>query len=107
MLPLTFLPQTGVAYLFEGKPVAFGFLTKTDTPIAAICDLVTDPEALPEVRDRALRAMIQDLELKAKAFGFVAVSACANHRGLIDRYKKMGYNETDKELTLMMRLLCH
>lgn len=106
LIPFSFLPPTGVKICFEGKMVAAGFLAKTDTPFACICDLATDPDAPHSDRDIALLMLIQELERLAKEFGYTAVCASTNHRGLEDRYVKMGYLESDKGLALYTRVLC-
>lgn len=107
VMPLGFLPPTGVVIESNGLPIAFGFLTKTDTPIAAIGDFVTDQMAGGEARDNALFLLIKSLENKAKESGYSAVCASTNHNGLMQRYVKMNYMKADTGLSLFSRLLCH
>lgn len=104
--PFSFLPPTGVKITNGEEIVAAGFLAKTDTPIAAICDLVTNPESVAEARDLALSMLIGKLEELAVSAGYSATCASTNHRGLEARYVKMGYMESDKGLSLFVRFVC-
>lgn len=106
IMPLSFLPPTGVKYVAGGKAIAYGFLIKTDTPFASICDLVTDADASGVDREVALIQIISSLESEAASCGYTAVSGATNHRGLGERYVKLGYLASDKDLVMYTRVLC-
>lgn len=103
-MPGGFLPPTGIGIWDGDFPLAFGFLVKTDIPIASIGDLVTNPEAGSKDRDEALNLLLDSLQAAAKASGYSGVSAATSHRGLMQRYAKMGYSGTDQGLGLFVRL---
>src|SRR5882757_7005194 len=106
ILPISFLPPTGIVIEVCDVPVAFGFIVKTDTPFATICDLVTNIEASAQDRDVALDVLIRSLEDKAKESGYSAICGSTNHRGLMHRYGKLGFTTVDNDLSLFSRFIC-
>lgn len=100
------LPSVGVIAQFEGKPVACGFIFKTDSKLAMIGNLSSDPEASSEARNESLNSLLNILSDIAKNEGYLAVTCATNLPKLMDRFEGLGFENTDKEVSHFRRVLC-
>jgi hypothetical protein len=93
------LPRTG----FIVDETAVGFLYKTDSSLCWMEWLVTNPSAPSEHRDKALDGVIEHLTSEAKMWGARAVFTSVSDAGLIERYKKHGFHESETAMTNMIK----
>ena len=106
VVPYSFLPKNGFLAKVEGQPVAIGFLLQTDTPVASISSVCTDPDIAGWKRDMGLIALIKAIEQCAIAKGFSAISSFTSNEGLSKRYDRMGYSRIDHNANAFARVLC-
>jgi hypothetical protein len=95
------LPKTG--FIIEG--LCAGFLYKTDSEIAWLEFVISNPKSDKELRNEALNILIEKLINEAKQSGFKVIFTSVEHTKLIDRYKNHGFVETDKSMTNMIKRL--
>lgn len=93
------LPEIG----FVVDNIAAGFLYKTDSKITWLEFIIANPRSEKNERSKALDLVIEQLYSKAKELGFKAVFTSATHKGLIDRYKKHGFEVSDLEMTNLVK----
>lgn len=101
------LPPTGVVISDdEEKPMAAGWLFKSDGGVSTIGHLVSNPEIKKEERHMAIDALFSVLTLMAKDSGFKFVSFATNIEKLNDRLENLGFIKTDKNVNHYRRILC-
>lgn len=93
-IPVDILPEIGA--VVEG--VCAGFLYRTDSKIAWIEWIISNPESEPAVRARGLDLVIEALLGIAKDLGFVSVFSAVKHPKLLERYKQFNFIETDRDM---------
>lgn len=98
---INMLPKTG----FIVENVCAGFLYKTDSEIAWLEFIISNPNSDKEERSKGLDLVINALLEEAKISGFKAVFTSVEHKKLIERYKEHGFIETDKDMTNMVKRL--
>ncbi len=84
---------------------AVGFLYRTDSGLAWMEWITTNPASDKMDRDKALNLLIETLINEAKSQGVAAVFTSVEDTGLIDRYGQHGFQVTDKNMTNMVRVL--
>lgn len=98
------VPLTGaVAFCYE-KPVAIGFLRYVEGQYALIDGLVTDPAALPDVRDKAIDELVRHLVLMAKRSGTRRIMAHSVDKNTILRSQRHGF-ETLPDTMIALNLI--
>ncbi len=103
---LFMLPPTGyVVESLDAKPIAIGFLMRTDAGICGPVHLVSDPKAPSGARNKALDALIETIMMKAVELGYRVVAAETNLEGLVQRYQKHGFTVTDRNVTGMVKVV--
>lgn len=100
-IPVEFLPKTG--YIIPNY--CAGFLYKTDSKIAIMEFIISNPLTDKDKRSVALDLLINSLCNKAKEDGFKSVFSSLVHPKLIDKYKKNQFFVTDENVTNLMRLI--
>jgi len=100
-IPLTMLPQTG--YIVDD--LCAGFLYQTDSNIAWLEFIISNPESTKDDRSKALDILIDRLSEDARGMGFTMIFSSINHSNLINKYEKNGFNIADKNMTNMVRIL--
>ena len=93
------LPKTG----FIIEDVCAGFLYKTDSKIAFLEWIISNPKSNKEERNKALNILINQLCEDAKKSEFEAIFTSSNHNKLIERYKNHGFNLTDESVTHLIK----
>lgn len=101
VLPPEMLPKTG----FVVESYCAGFLYKTDSSIAILEFIISNPSTDKEKRAEALDLLISTLITKAKEDGHSAIFSSIQHPSLISRYKKHGFVTGDLNMTNMVRVL--
>lgn len=93
------LPYTG----FIAEDVCAGFLYKTDSSLAWLEWLVTNPMASSIERHEALDLVIDNLVSEAKAWGAKAIFTSTDNQQLVDRYTRHKFLPTDTKVTHLIR----
>lgn len=99
-----FLPPTGVVCSVEATPICAGFLYKTDAGIAVISNLISDKIVKKEIRDESLDYLISFMSLMAREAGFDMVNCATNLDGLMKRFTKLNFTETDSGVSHFTKL---
>jgi len=93
------LPEHG----FIINNICAGFLYKTDSKIAWLEFIISNPRSEKLERNKALDLLIEQLYSRAKELGFKAIFTSATHKGLIERYKDHGFVVTDTSMTNLVK----
>jgi hypothetical protein len=100
------LPSTGaVVGRDKEHPIAIGFLMRTDTPVAVLCNFVADPNVDKDVRGRAVDKLFETLEAQARHLGYTHVSAMSSIHKMVSRFEKMEYKNIEDNLSHYMGVL--
>jgi hypothetical protein len=105
IVPLRSLPGTGYVVEVDSKPIAAGWVYKSDSNICKLEFIVADPKAEKQVRSEALDHLIKLACEDAKKSGFEFVWSSTAHPALISRFKKHEFLETDVGVTNVMKRL--
>jgi len=89
---------TGLVAYWRDLPIAIGFLCKTDSRIAMITNIISEPHALSHIRSMCIDALIEALSNKAVSEGFIFVSSASSIPAMIERYEKLGFIITHENL---------
>ena len=100
-VPLQALPVTGL--IVPG--IAAGWLYKTDSSLAWLEWLVTNPNAAGEARHAALNEVIEAALKEAEIGGAAAVFTSLSDKSLLGRYQRHGFVVSDTGMTNMVRVL--
>lgn len=103
--PVELSPVHGVTVLADKVPILCAFLFETNAKVAIINCIVADPSVEKEVRSDALDLLIETSSDLAKHLGYEQISASTNLEGLIERYKKHGFEAADTGVTHLGRKL--
>lgn len=97
------LPKFGLIALHNNEPIAIGFLRKMEGGYAMMGEYMTNPQSLPEVRDRALDLITYKLIKIAKSSGLKGIMAFTKEQNIIDRATKHGFVVTpDKFIAILL-----
>ncbi len=100
-IPKYLLPPTG--YIVDGYSA--GFLYKTDSPFCVLEWVVGNKESDRDKRAEALDLVLKSLLAEADDNGYKAIFTSCEHKGLIERYKKFNFIQTDNNMTNLVRLI--
>ncbi len=102
-VPAILLPKEGwVAYIDE-KPIATAFLYTTNTPIAWVEWLVSNPESTKAERDETIPALLSFIEKEAVARGAMALFTSTQPEGVIKRFEACGFVVADTGMTNLIK----
>lgn len=101
-----FLPPTAAVISHKEKPVALGFLFKTDANIASVGHLCSDIDAPKEVRQKAVEILLEFLAGAARNMGFGMVTCATNIEKLGLRFEKKDFEKVDENVSHFRRILC-
>ena len=93
-VPKHMLPENGTGgFMVEKnkKPIVAGFLYTTNSKVAWVEWVVSDPTYRDSDRKEALELLIKGIENVAKNSGFQVILSIGRSRGLIEVHKKLGY----------------
>lgn len=105
VIPRHYLPPTGFIVEVNGVKVIAGWLYKTDSAIAWMEWIVSNPEVSADVRRPALTSLIETLIMTAKEDGFELVFTSSNHPKLMDTFKAHGFVVGDTDVSQLFRRL--
>lgn len=95
LIPQAALPKYGV--IVEG--FCAGFLYRTDSSIAIMEWVVSNPESDKVMRNDAMNLLVKKLINLGTNLGFESIFTSLNNKKLASRYESFGFVETDKEAT--------
>lgn len=99
-VPMNCLSPTGL--IIEG--MCAGWIYKTNGCAMGVLEwIVGNPEADKTQRAAALDLLITGLEKTGKELGIEYILTFTGHQRLLDRYKKHGFKETDKNMTHLVK----
>ena len=93
-VPKHMLPENGTGgFMVEknNKPRVAGFLYTTNSKVAWVEWVVSDPTYRDSDRKETLELLIKGIENVAKNSGFQVILSIGRSRGLIEVHKKLGY----------------
>lgn len=93
------LPETG----FIVEDVCAGFLYKTDSKIAWLEFIISNPKIEKEKRTQSLDLVISALCEEAKKLGFKVIFTSVQHKKLIQRYENHGFIVADNDMKNMVK----
>jgi hypothetical protein len=96
--PRAFLPLNGLGGAMvqsDGVDVCAGFLYLTNSSMACVDWIVSNPEYRKKDRKDAIKLLIQTLESMSVVGGATYVYALLKHDGLIETYKELGFTQGD------------
>jgi len=99
VIPMNCLPKVG----FVVNNICAGFLYQTDSKIAWLEWIISNPQSNKEERDVALDLLINQLLITAKELGFKLVFTSVKHPKLKERYLEHGFLITENNSTEMVR----
>ena len=93
-VPKHMLPENGTGgFMVEknNKPIVAGFLYTTNSKVAWVEWVFSDPTYRDSDRKEALELLIKGIENVAKNSGFQVILSIGRSRGLIEVHRKLGY----------------
>lgn len=93
------LPETG----FIVEDICAGFLYKTDSKIALLEFIISNPQTTKEKRANGLDILITALCEEAKKLEFKAIFTSVQHKKLIQRYENHGFVIADNDMKNMVK----
>lgn len=95
------LPETG----FIVEDLACGFLYKTNSKLAWLEWVFSNPEKPKEDRAKALDLIFKTIEQEAKSQGFLVLFSAAAISGYAQVLQRNGFQETDKNVSHHIKLI--
>lgn len=102
-IPMTALPTQGLIVYSNGQPVVAGFVYVTDSEVAIMEWLVSDPKSSPFTRSDALIILMEALCDLAKAGGAHFVFSFFKQPRLVARAESIGFKKTDTDMIHLLR----
>ena len=93
------LPETGILVSVNDKPVAAGFLYKTDSSICIFEFMVSDPKSSKEDKEKAVDHLIISAKEWAEKSGFNMVYTSTGIERFVKRLEDNGFIKTDTNQT--------
>lgn len=103
VLPLDALPKTGVIVSSNDIEVCAGWLYQTDSSIAWLEFIISNPKYREDDRSECVDALIGTLLTLAREAGYKNVFTSTNAAALVKRYERNGFSVTDSNVTHLMR----
>ena len=107
-LPKTMLPDGGKSgFMIEknNKPVACAFFYVTNSKIALIGWVMSDPEYREEDRQLLIELLITNIEDNSKKMGYVHMYTISGHEKLSKTYRKLGWADSNENVVHLMKNL--
>jgi hypothetical protein len=101
-VPQEALPKNGLIIEHLGQRICAGFIYSTDSSIAWLEYIISNPLCDKLIRDKALDLLISGLIELAKSLGKTVVFTSVKHPSLIKRYAAHGAIETENNMTNMV-----
>lgn len=104
-VPEAVLPPTGYVVEFVNKPIVAGWLYRTDSAIAWLEWVISDPTSTPGPRNKATDRLISTASEAAKALGHTVIFSSLTHPRLIQRYENHGFKVTETQMTNLIKVI--
>ena len=95
----------GLVVSEEGKDLASGFLYETNSGIAWLEFIVTNPKTTSEERNKAILTLLEELSSSAKELGFSVIFSSIKNENLINKYLENGFSIGTKGTTELIKIL--
>lgn len=89
----------------EGRDLASGFLYETNSGIAWIEFIVTNPKTTSEERNKAILKLLEQLSNSAKELGFLTIFSSVKNENLINKYIENGFSIGTKGTNELIKIL--
>lgn len=89
----------------KGKDLASGFLYETNSGIAWIEFIVTNPKTTSEERNKAILKLLEELSNSAKELGFLTIFSSVKNENLINKYIENGFSIGTKGTSELIKIL--
>ena len=99
VIPIKSLPSIGRIAYVDAMPVAAGFLYLTNSDLAWLEFVVTNPDAPLKARHEGVKLIVENLVVQAKRCGARLVFTSAKSSGLISLMQKCGFQKSDEGMT--------
>lgn len=104
--PEDFLPSSGLMVEVEDRPVCAGFFYTTNSKVAWVEWVISDPEYREEPsRHECLDLLIGTLTQTVSSLGYKYIYALIKNKSLKEVYGKFGYIEGDSYNSEMIKVL--
>ena len=100
-----FLPETGVIVEHDNRPVMAGFLYLTNSKVALLEWIISDPDWRSENREQALELLITGAENILKALDYKYAFSVCRHKKLIETHRKLKWNVDDTASHELVKIL--
>lgn len=105
-VPAKFLPKLGaIAYEGDQARAAGWVYLDNSCPVAKLEWVTTNPALSPFAGARALNVVVDFLKRHAFELGYAYMMTTAHHSGLIKALERLGFVETDLEMTHLAIIL--
>lgn len=89
----------------EGKDLASGFLYETNSGIAWLEFIVTNPKTTSDERNKAILTLLEELSSSANELGFSVIFSSIKNENLINKYIENGFSIGTKGTTELIKIL--
>ena len=103
VIPKEYLPENGLLLSDDSGPLAAGFVYRTDSKMGWLEFMVTNPEANPIRRVKALRQLIVSLSALADSLGIGMLFTSSDNAGLVRLLEGAEFRKGDTLTTQLMR----
>lgn len=106
--PRDFLPDDGSSGLIiekDNKPIVAGFIYLTNSKVALLEWVISDPKYRSEDRHDAINLLIEKSEKLIKDIGYKYMFTVTKHKGLINKHKKLGWKLDEKPSYELTKIL--
>lgn len=100
--PAQALPRTGLIAEKDGSPVACVFIYRTDSTIALVECLITNPHSVKLDRREAFLRLWEEVKLEVKRSGHRLLMAMPTHPNIAKFLKERGFNEDPTPYSVLM-----
>lgn len=103
VIPLDYLSPNGLIAEVAEAPTAAGFVYRTDSSIAVLEYIVTDPKLSSSMRSAGLDQVITAATQLVKGMGFKAFFMACGDKGLAKRMEKHEFNVIGSDVVNLLR----
>ncbi len=100
-----FLPDTGVVVEHDTKLVMAGFLYLTNSKVALLEWIISDPNWRHKDREQALELLIKGAENMLKALDYKYAFSVCRHKKLINTHRKLKWSVDDTASHELVKIL--
>jgi hypothetical protein len=105
-VPRGVLPRLGVMALFEGSPVACGWLYMDNSIGVSMLEwMVSNPSANPRHVLKGIKAIVEFLKDQAREMNYTVMLTTCKQESLAKVYEKTGFRKTDSEMIHLVQTL--